>query len=187
MKQKLMMICLFAAFSFNLNAQIDVTIDPLGLLFGSITAGVDYGFSEDLSAEARFGFASRDITLGGVEYSGNGFEVKAFGKYYFSPADGCDKWHIGPFIDYNLINLASDNEPDVAWTRLGVGLYSGYKWVSGRGVVFDIGLGFGRNFINEFDSDDGQEVDLTDIPFLFDFNVTGKLGVGYRFGGGGKK
>ena len=186
MKQKFIILSLiFAGFSLNLNAQIDVTINPIGLLFSNINAGVDIGLSEDMSVEPRLGLSFTDYDLGDVEFSSTGFALGAIGKYYFSPDDGCDKWHLGPYLDFGTSTLKADMEADVTNTKFGLGVYFGYKVVSSKGIVFDIGFGGGRNFINKFEASDGTETDLGNIPLL-NINVTGKLAVGYRFGGGNK-
>lgn len=184
MKQKFIILALiFAGFSLNLNAQIDVTVNPIGLLFSNINAGADIGFAEDMSVEPRIGLSFNNYTLGDADFSSTGFAIGAIGKYYFSPDDGCDKWHVGPYLDFGTSTLKADMEADVTNTKFGLGLYVGYKWVSAKNIVFDLGFGGGRNFINKFEASDGSETDLGGIPLL-NINLTGKLAVGYRFGGG---
>jgi len=65
-------------------------------------------------------------------------------------------------------------------TRFGLGFGLGYKIVSDGGFVFDIGFGAGKAFVDKtkFEAD-GVESGL-DLPNLM---LTGKLAVGYRFGG----
>lgn len=185
MKKFLFVLLMTTTFTIVSNAQVDVTVNPIGLLFGNFNGGADIGLSNDLSVEPRIGLTFGDNTVDGIEFSSFGFSLGALGKYYFNPSDGCDKWHIGPYLDFSNSTLSADNEDNVTWTRFGVGLYTGYKWVSSRNIVFDLGFGAGRNFVNEFDDGSGDDFDLSEIPFL-NINLTGKLAVGYRFGGGNK-
>lgn len=183
MKQKLFLACLLAVLSFNVNAQIDVTVNPISLLFGSFNGGADIGFAADMSVEPRVGLNFNKNTIGGVEYSNSGFAFGAIGKYYFGPNRGCDKWHIGPYVDYSTGTLKADNQVDITNSQLGLGLYAGYKLVSSRNIVFDFGIGFGRKLISKYDDGTSTEIDLSDIPLL-NISATGKLAVGYRFGSG---
>lgn len=182
MKQILIIAFLLAFSTSNSEAQIDVTINPIGLLFSNFDGGADIGFSDELSVEPRVGLNFGDIRFGGIEYSITGFTLGAIGKYYFVPQNGIDKWHVGPYISYNRGNLKAEDDPDVKRTRLGVGLYTGYKRVSARNIVFDIGLGLGRKFINKWENDSNRELDLSGIPFL-NISAVGRLSLGYRFGG----
>lgn len=65
-------------------------------------------------------------------------------------------------------------------SRFGIGVGLGYKVVSSKGIVFDIGLVEGRAFIDnttyEDDSLGTVEIDWPEIMFM------GKLAVGYNFG-----
>lgn len=182
--KKILIILLFTgSFGFVSNAQTDITVNPIGLLFSNFNAGVDFGLSNDFSIEPRIGLAFGNNTVGGTEFSSFGFTIGAIGKYYFTPKNGCDKWHIGPYLNFSNANLTADGENDISRTVFGIGLYSGYKVVSSRNIVFDFGLGLGRNFVNEFDDGSGNELDLSEIPLL-NISVIGKIAVGYRFGGG---
>ena len=188
MKQKFLLFFFLAAFSYNANAQIDVTVNPVGLLFSSFSGGVDLGFTEDMSAELLVSTNFNKYTIAGSEYKNNGFGVGAIGKYYFGPKNGCDKWHVGPYVKFGTgtakftdTTTGTNVSSSIKRVSLGVGLYGGYKVVSAKNIVFDIGFGMGRNFINKWSWEDGS-TSTTDLPFL-DYDFIGKLAVGYRFGG----
>lgn len=80
--------------------------------------------------------------------------VYATGKYFFNLRQGCDKFNVGAFIG------AGGGSGD---SGLGAGFLLGYKTVSNKRVLLDIGLGVGRG---------GGDIET--IPY-FKFNL------GYRF------
>ncbi len=184
-----LLLCL-SAFSFvnKSNAQIDVTINPIGLLFGDLNVGADFVLSENLSIEGTIGIAtgSDDAAFNDAESKYFGLPITVFGKYYFNPNNGADKFYIDAWLrfvsrSYNWEGNDADLFVDYSQTRVGGGFGIGYKVVSDGGFVFDIGFGAGRAFIDNTSFEDGSgdqfTVDWPDIMFA------GKLGVGYRFGG----
>ncbi len=183
-----LLFCL-SVFSFNQsNAQVDVTVNPLTLLFGGFNGSADFVLSENLSIEAQIGlaFGKSDIGLNDDESKYFGLPVTVFGKYYFSPDDGADKFYADAFLkfvtrSYTIEGDNTFNYADYSNTRFGLGFGVGYKIVSDGGFVFDIGFGAGKAFVDKtkFDAD-GEEVGSIDLPNLM---LTGKLAVGYRFGG----
>ena len=115
--------------------------------------------------------------------------ARLIGKYYFNPSKGCDKWNIGPYVKFQQANgKGTDNSnntsSEVSRTRFAVGFYTGYKWVSRKNIIFELGFGLGRAFVNKYKSDD-TSLNLADYPVL-NIDATGKLAIGYRFGGGTK-
>lgn len=168
-------------FSQDAQAQIDVTINPIGALFGNFGVGGDFALTENISVEGVVGFGSRKVD--GTKYSA--IPITAFGKYYFNPNNGTDKFYVSVFTRF-VNRKVKDNDSndlinysDYTQTRFGVGAGAGYKIVSKGGFVFDIGLGIGRAFVNKTKFDDGGSNGLT-VDFG-ELMFAGKLGVGYRF------
>lgn len=159
-------------------SQTDITINPIGLLFKSINASAEQSLSESFGLEgsASFNFMSYDVL--GEDLSSRGFGIRALGKYYFKPEKGTDKFHIGPYarIGYNSIDYSRDK---VGNFRFAIGFYAGYKWVSQKNIIFEIGLGIGRAFVNKYSSRD-TTITIDDWPD-FAIDATGKLAIGYRF------
>lgn len=160
------------------NAQVDVTVNPLGLLFENLAVGADFNLSENTSIEGLIGFGSsgNDDIFG---YSSSRISLDAFYKYYFSPNRGCDKFYVGGFArfinrSYNFDDTITGTDYKV--TRLGIGFGLGYKIVSEGGFVFDINIGFGRALLNNNNADDG-----TTVFDWSEFMSLGKFGFGYRF------
>ncbi len=166
-------------------AQVDVTVNPIGILFGDISLGADIVISDNLSVEPTVGFGSNKSDLLG--YKSSSIPISVFGKYYFNPNNGADKFYASVWLRFINRNFNFDDtltgtaSVDYSQTRVGGGLGIGYKVVSKGGIVFDIGIGAGRAFLDKrkFESDviDPVTIEWTQLMF------NGKLGVGYRFGG----
>ncbi|MAT55342.1 MAG: hypothetical protein CMN32_12760 [Saprospirales bacterium] len=170
-------------------AQVDVTAQPLGLLFGTFNFGADFAISESFSVEGIIGFTSRsdsgtDSDTGEpYDYDYTGIPVTVMGKYYLKPRRGADRFYLSGFLRY--INRSAEftggsDNADFTWSRFGLGFGVGTKIVSEKGVILDLGLGIGRAFHNKIsyeENGDREEIDWPGIMFL------PRLGVGYRFGG----
>ncbi|MBK7939335.1 MAG: DUF3575 domain-containing protein [Lewinellaceae bacterium] len=170
------------------NAQVDVQINPIGILFSSIDVSAEFPVSEDFGIEGALGYDFQNYDIEDLKYKNNAFGVRAIGKYYFNPEDGRDRWNIGGYLRFasgkSSAEDAGTGREEVKNTKFAVGFYTGYKWVSRKNVVFELGLGIGRNFVRTFEYEDGTEVDTSDIPLL-NIDVLGRLSLGYRFGGSG--
>ncbi|GAB5555670.1 MAG: hypothetical protein Sapg2KO_52610 [Saprospiraceae bacterium] len=171
-------ICLLFLGIGSLQAQIDVTINPIGILWGDINLGADFGIKEDFSIEGLIGFGTGNE----LDADFNSFNVTSSAKYYFNPKNGVDKFYGFGFLRF--VNRSYDYEDDSVFanysqSRLGLGVGAGFKAASDKGFIFDINLGVGRAIIDNtsFDDGNGEEVVL-DWP---DIMFTGKIGVGYRF------
>lgn len=181
-------LAVFSLSSYDANAQIDVTINPVGLIFGGINVGADFVLSEVFSVEANVGYNSRtdNVSVGtdSNDFKYTGIPIQAVGKYYFNPDDGADKFYVSGFLRY--VNRSYEEEgvdnggDDFTQSRLGAGVGIGNKWVSRSGIVFDLGMSVGNTITDstKFEVDGQQEeVDIPGFIFLV------KIGIGYRFGG----
>ncbi|MEM6967499.1 MAG: DUF3575 domain-containing protein [Bacteroidota bacterium] len=178
----LMLVVLCSGFFMNKsNAQIDVTINPIGLLFENFSVGADFALTENISVEGTIGYGSGDDS----DFDFRSIPINVFGKYYFNPKNGADKFYVSAWLRFINRSYEYDDSSvfvfsDYSQTRVGVGFGLGYKVVSKGGFVFDIGLGVGRAFIDNTSFEDEDlgtiEVDWPEIMFA------GKLGIGYRFG-----
>ena len=184
--KKITLLFILCASAFIGTSQIDATINPIGLLFGNFSVGGDYIVNDNLSVELSAGFGGKsedDEFTGSYKYRNVG--INAFGKYYFSPDNGGDKFYTGVFLRYINRNYEYENDglfdnSDYKQSRIGGGFLTGYKVVSDGGFVFDINLGVGKAFSDntEFSDSDGTETTIEWPTIMF----TGKIGVGYRFG-----
>lgn len=183
MKQSVKLLLLVGVFALTgltkAQAQVDVMVNPIGLLFGNLSASADFMLKDNFSVEGQIGVGFGDEL--GLDYFN--LPITAYGKYYFNPDDGADKFYADVFLRFIARNYsAEDNSTTLAeysQTRVGAGFGIGYKVVGQSGIVFDLGFGIGRAFIDNtsYESDgDRVEVDWPEIMF------TGKLAIGYRFG-----
>jgi len=183
---------LFACFFVSTYAQIDVKINPLGLLFGSPDVSVDYALSDKFSVEGGIGLNLGDFSINGVDYNRRGSSFFAAGRNYFNPEDGADKFGVGIYTRFKNINSTvdggADNSNNYTRNRFAVGLFCGWKWVSDNNIIFEIDLGAGRAFVDniEFDDPDTNSLNIADIPAL-DIDVLIRFAVGYRFGSAGSR
>jgi hypothetical protein len=164
-------------------AQIDVTVNPIGLLFGDLSVGADFALSDNFSVEGTLGVGTGKVE--DIDFKFSNVPVNVFGKYYFNPNNGADKFYVSAFLRFVSRGYSYDGEGTTTYeeytqTRFGLGFGLGYKVVSKGGFVFDIGFGAGRAIIDNTKVDtagDDYSIDWPDIMFA------GKLGIGYRFGG----
>nr|MBS0037323.1 DUF3575 domain-containing protein [Saprospiraceae bacterium] len=176
----LLIIFMLSYFGFTSKsvAQVDVTINPIGLLWGNISLGADFALSENFSIEGQVGYSSGDE--GNSKYSG--IPITAYGKYYFNPNRGTDKFYLSAFTRFVSRSYKDDDGStsnfEYTQTRLGLGVGLGYKVVSAGNFVFDIGFGVGRAIIDNTNFKSGDDEILVDWP---DIMFAGKLAVGYRF------
>lgn len=192
MKLKLLIAALaICSFTITSKAQIDATINPIGLLFGDFNVGADFVLSDNISVEASVGFGVNTVGIEGIsQYKWTGIPITAVGKYYFNPDDGADGFYADVFIKFISrsykwdVPEIDDFNYDYTTTRFGIGVGAGYKVVSNSGIVFEIGLGVGRALLDKTKYEDETLEEFDDfftewIQIMFN----GKLAIGYRFGG----
>lgn len=181
--------CFIFAKTATLQAQVDLTTNPVNLIFGNINAGADFGIKENFSLEANVAYSKGDYW--GLVDKRETIPVNLIGKYYFNPKNGADGFYVDAFTRFVNRSITAtykgDNEniPDeVNYTRnqLGLGVGLGFKVVSQKGFVFDIGTGIGRAVYHK-DKLNVSEQDYK-IPSLIKAMGYFKIGLGYRFGGG---
>lgn len=167
-------------FSTDVKAQVDVTVNPIGLLFGDFSIGADFALQDKFSIEAAVGFGANKIS----DVKGTNIGVNGVAKYYFNPNRGADRFYADLFLRYVGRSWNYDDNAasaDYRTNRIGIGFGLGYKIVSSGNFVFDIGFGAGRAIVDknvyEEYSGNRQEIDWPNIM------LQGKLGIGYRFGG----
>ena len=73
-------------------AQIDLSINPISLLFKNVDLSADFGLKDDISLDATLGFDFTDYTIDNVTVKNNDIGVRLIGMHYFNPSRGCDKW-----------------------------------------------------------------------------------------------
>jgi hypothetical protein len=181
--------CLFiGATATKLQAQVDVTTNPVNLLFGNINAGADFKIKENFSLEVNAGYSKGDYW--GLVDKRETVPVNLIGKYYFSPKHGADGFYVDGFtrfVNRNIQATYNGGDGDVpttvnfSRTQVGLGFGLGFKVVVPKGFVFDIGTGIGRALYSH-DKINVSEKDYK-VPELIRTMGYFKIGLGYRFGG----
>ncbi|MEL7421652.1 MAG: hypothetical protein AAFN81_01620 [Bacteroidota bacterium] len=174
-------ILTFAAFQSQ--AQIDATVNTLGVLAGGTQLGVDFAINDEFSVEGTIGYNNNDdvsiiVDDASTNYSYRGIPIQAVGKYYIGPSKGADKFYAAAFMRYvnrNYVQAGVEDPNTFTQSRFGIGFGLGTKIISRSGVVFDFGMNLGR-VISE-----NVAVNETDVR-LPRAIVGFKIGIGYRFG-----
>ncbi len=142
--KKIISILIFLYFSLSVNAQLELKFNPIALIFESGQFGIEQVLSDYWGIDADL-FITSNILYATVS-----------GKHYLNPKIKADGFHIGVFTGL----FYADNDDG----GIGVGFLGGYKVLSKKGVIFELGLGLGR------------AAGIENIVPYFRFNV------GYRFG-----
>ncbi|MCF8245190.1 MAG: DUF3575 domain-containing protein [Saprospiraceae bacterium] len=181
-------VCFFIGTASEIQAQVDLTTNPVNLLFGNINAGADIKIKENFSIEANAAYSKGDYW--GLVDSRERTPVNLIGKYYFSPKHGADGFYVDGFtrfVNRNIqatYNGGDTNVPttvNFSRTQVGLGFGLGFKVVAQKGFVFDIGTGIGRALYSH-DKVNVSEQDYK-VPELIRTMGYFKIGLGYRFGG----
>lgn len=182
MKKKLFSTLVLAvAFASVAFSQIEVKVNPVGLLWGGVSASGEYILSDNMGVEVSARLASRNLAFTSEDVRATGFGAGAQFKYYFSPNQGGDGFYASAYLRYaglsgKYTGELSGTEETVNWNKTAVGLGLGYKWVADSGLLFEIGGGVGRNLSSKWTYSDDSTID-----FSFPFDATFRLSVGYRF------
>ncbi|GJM33402.1 MAG: hypothetical protein DHS20C18_24030 [Saprospiraceae bacterium] len=166
-------------------AQVELKINPLGLLFSRVSVAAEFVISDDFGVEGSPFIDFLSVNLGDdTKYKTLSAGMMGAGKYYFGPSDGADRFYAGVYLRFKSGKYTVENgdESDgFKRSRVALGILTGYKWVSEKNVVFEIGMGLGRAVSNVITTNDGFSEDFSEIPVL-NFDFVGRLAVGYRFG-----
>jgi len=166
-------------------SQVEVKINPISALFGQISVSAEYIVKENIGAEATLGYYFKADESFGETSKSSGIVTNFLFKYYFSPSEaGGDKFYVFPYARYakrtwtfNDANTNSEIEGSI--TSIGVGFGAGYKIVAESGLLFDFGLGVGKNFGGTTTYSDSNYSEIEEITFPI--NVLGRISIGYRF------
>ncbi len=182
-KLNLFFVALAFCFSTSLSAQLELKINPIGILFNSPDLGIEYVLTDDIGVEAIIGLDYGNATLGIADIERSGYKIRLAGKYYFSPQDGGDRFYAGLYLGPRSQTLSDSDDTDgvdfgYKISAFTAGAMVGFKWVSQRGILFEIGLGAGRAFGETIELNDTNNTE--EIP-TFGLDFISRISVGYRF------
>ena len=183
MKKVFLTLAIVVLASIAGKAQIEVKINPIGAIFGSIPVSLEYVATDNIGIEATaaYSYSKGDFFEGTTKASG--LVLAGLFKYYFNPDKGGDKFYAFPYVRYatrkfTFDDAFSNGEVTATWNAFGAGFGIGYKWVAESGLLLDIGGGVGKNFTGEFTYDDptyGESISVPSINGMF------RISLGYRF------
>jgi hypothetical protein len=188
-KQLLILVAFVCLIASAANAQLDLKTRPIGLALGNYMLSAEYGVKPNFGVEGELGLSSSKLEVDGRESSRyTGFVGNLFGKYYFKPDKGTDKFCIGLYSKFNTTSggkIANVTPKGIKQTNFSLGFLVGYKWVSGNEkILVGTDLGFGRALVRKFEDldDPANAIDLSKIPLL-NWDVLFRFTVGYRISG----
>jgi len=176
---------------FVSTAQVEVKINPIGVLFGDPDLSGEFIISENIGVEPTFIMTNGSAPLIGDNLRKTGLGGAVAGKYYFNPKKGADGFHAGLYTKYKSTmyrvkdgEISEEIEEDIeaSQKRLALGIQAGFKTVSENNLTFEIIGGLGRNISNKF-TGFNESVNVAAIP-LANIDATFRISLGYRFGGG---
>lgn len=173
----------------SVSAQVEVKLNPIGLLFGSVSGSAELLLGErgSIGIEGMGGYIFPMEGSLISEYIGQstGFEVSALAKLYFNPERGGDGYYFFPYVQYSSLSLEFNEDPygdvGVTYTAFGAGIGGGWKFVGEQGLLVDIGAGIGRNFTETYDIDNATYESQEETDFFLPFNFLARASIGYRF------
>lgn len=151
--------------SVTLQAQHDVKVNFIGLLFKSYGAGYDYVINDEMSAGLSFSYSTSIL---GLKTDGHysALKITPDFRFYTNPEDGADGFYFGGYLTYAKVNFNDliaaiptetydpyygynvttfkDVPYNISLNGIAVGIELGKKWVTNSGVFFETNFGFGR-------------------------------------------
>ncbi len=184
MKKVILILTVALTVAISSKAQhIELKTNPIGLLFSTVPVSLEYVVNDDigLEATAAYSYSKGDFFEGTSEASG--LVLAGLFKYYFNPEKGGDRFYAFPYVRYvnrkfTFSNTNTTGDVEATWNAFGAGFGIGYKWVSEKGILLDIGGGLGKNFTGEFTYNDPDYSESVDIPSI---NGIFRISIGYRF------
>lgn len=116
----------------------NISTNPLGMLFGSINANVDFKVADRISAGPSFAYSS--YTSGSSKATGIGLGANV--GFYLSNKTFSDSWVLNLGLDYASV---SNSATSAKASGLAIGGTIGYGWFWDGG--FNMGLGFGAQYL----------------------------------------
>lgn len=146
-----------------------------------IAGAFDVLYERTINEESAFGISV--MAAFDTNNDGNGlgdqykYLITPYYRFYFG-----EKYAAGFFAEgFGSLNRSRDvsffgNSNQEFKTDFAVGLGIGGKWITKRGIIFEISYGYGRNLFNNNEDNDNNTITLGN-----EFIVRGGVNVGYRF------
>ena len=168
-------------------AQVDVSTNPFGLLTLKPNINAEFIVAPNFGVEASVAYDRKGIFPLLKDFKYAVMPISLAGKYYFNPKQGGDGFYVSVFAKHanrKFTAKVQDMGGDFKLQRTGVGVGLGYKVLAKNNITFEAGFGVGRSFRNNTTTiDDMETQDNLDSLLKWLPMATGKITVGYRFGG----
>lgn len=145
----------------------NVTINPIGLFFGTYNGSIDVGISNDITLGIGGAYLSVSNYSRTKTATGVGGDLRM--TYYIDGAILTDGWYLSPLIEYVSANTFTGSASGAGFSGL-----AGYQWVYHSG--FNMMLGGGLSYY-AFNSNIG---DLT-IQSFSGFHPRVEFNLGFAF------
>jgi Protein of unknown function (DUF3575) len=192
MKKNLFLL-VFLLWVVACQAQMELKINPLGIILSNTNVSADLGLSKRISIEPSVGFNYNNaFIVDNFNTTGRSYGLNT--KYYFKPQKGSDRFYMGLYARGEQTDFTGKNSySGFSYSRkvAAIGYSLGFKWVTKRNVVFDIGVGMGRRLLytqtvptSTTKAPSYIEVRTIENPYLDGYF---RFGLGYRLRGSGQK
>lgn len=185
---KLFCFLVFLSFFQLTNAQVDLKIDAVGVMFNNAEVLLEYHLNENISLEGGLGASFGKSFFDDIprNFTREGASLFIAPKYYKSPSEDNDNLYFGLYLKASNGKYKDPNTietgVDYGYTnlRMSLGFLTGYKWVSRRNLILSLEVGVGRLFTNRVKYNDSS-ISQNRYFYFEDFNGIAKIGIGYRF------
>lgn len=174
--KKVLFIIFLALCGINASAQTDLTTSPAGFFLGNANLYIDHVTGDRWSVELGLGYSYDTYTQAETDYQSKGAILRILGKYYMNEEKVASGFYFGPYLRGAVAKI--DNNADQKYRRLGLGGFTGYKWLIADKLILELGMGVGYAVVHHFDPINPA---FDDIPWFADkLDITGKVSVGLR-------
>lgn len=156
---------------------MNVRINPLGILVGSLSGDFDFRINEKFTLGPSISYMKASNILTDL----SGFGIGLRGNWYLTGDALTDSWYVGPMAGYASLSVSSPFLGTESTSRgaFYVGTLVGYQWVWKSGI--NLNLGLGANFYSGGDSVVASNGVSLDVPYFHGIVPNGELTLGYAF------
>ena len=174
--KNVLFMTIMALCGINATAQTDLTISPVGLFLGNANLYIDKAAGDRWSVELGLGYSYEPYKQAETDYRSKGGTLRVLGKCYTNEDKNQSGFYVGPWVRGAVASIDNNSK----YRRLGLGGFTGFKWLVAEKLVIELGLGAGYAVVHKFDPEDPG---FDDIPWFADkLDITGKVSVGLRIG-----
>ena len=176
--KNVLLISVLTLWGINSFAQLDITTSPAGFFLGSANIYLDKSIDKNWSLETGISYTYETYNVTETDYKSKGGVLRLVGKYYFNENKMTSGYYLGPYLRGGLTSIDANND-DLNYRRLGIGPFTGYKWVIKEKLILEVAIGTGYAVISKYKTNDSS-FPIDNWP-LDKLDITGKISIGYRF------